>query len=84
MRIKPITINSHLVKFPIKPGVFRSWSGMSGQGCSEYPDIYPESPGNCFHSVNYSESRVFEPQYSEYPDIYLEYPGTLSPTASFL
>jgi hypothetical protein len=58
MRIKPTTINSLLVKFPIKPELSGSWSGMSRQGCPEYPNIYPESPGNCSLFVNCSEFGV--------------------------
>jgi hypothetical protein len=58
MRIKPTTVNSLLVKSPAKPGVSGSWSGISGQRHPEYPDIYPESPGNCSPSVNFSESGV--------------------------
>jgi hypothetical protein len=77
MRIKPTTINSLVMKFPAKPGVSGNWSGMSGQRRPEFPDIYPESPGNCSPSVKFSETGVSGPQCSEYLDIYSEYPSTL-------
>jgi hypothetical protein len=65
------------MKFPAKPGVSGNWSGMSGQRRPEFPDIYPESPGNCSPSVKFSETGVSGPQCSEYLDIYSEYPSTL-------
>jgi hypothetical protein len=77
MRIKPTTINSLVVKSLAKPGVFGSWSGMSGQRRPEYPDIYLKSLGNYSPSVNFYEFGASEHQCPEYP-------GTDSPTASFL
>jgi hypothetical protein len=35
------------MKFHAKHRVSGSWSGMPEQRCPEYPDIYPEYPGNC-------------------------------------
>jgi hypothetical protein len=51
MKIKPTTINSLLMKFPVIPGLFGSWSGMSGHSIPEYTDKYPEFPGNCSPTV---------------------------------
>jgi hypothetical protein len=33
-------------EIPAKPGVSRSWSGMSGHSVPKYPDIYPEYLSN--------------------------------------